>query len=91
MGGLVGWLVGWLVSQWINWFLVSLLGGTVGRWVSRMVGGSLVGLLIGHSAMWSGLSICRSVAMAFDGLLGWSHLVGWFVGGLKGRLFGCVV
>ena len=36
--------------------------------------------------MWSGLSICRSVAMAFDRLL-----VGWLVGCLLPRFLGGMV
>ena len=44
------------------------------------------GRLVGRSAMWSGLSICRSVAMAFDQLLGC-----WLVGCLLPCLLGGMV
>ncbi len=47
--------------------------------VVRMVGESLVG----HSAVWSGLSISRSVAMSFDRLQG-CWLVGWLLACLLG-------
>jgi hypothetical protein len=46
--------VGWLVGEWVGWSVI----------------GSLIGPLIGPSAVWSGLSICSSFAMAFDRLLG---------------------
>ncbi len=50
--------------------------------VVRMVGESLVG----HSAVWSGLSISRSVAMSFDRLQGC-----WLVGCLLVGMVGCLI
>ena len=40
--------------------------------------------------MWSGLSICRSVAMAFDRLLG-CWLVGCLLPRLLGGMVGCLI
>jgi hypothetical protein len=74
---IVSWCEGCLVGQWANWILVRWFGYFVEHWVIRIVGwsvvrmvsGNLVGPLIGRSAVWLGLSICWSLAMAFDRLL----------------------
>ncbi len=82
MGLVVSWVVGELdclvgglvlVEHLVGWF-VSGSGGSFGR---------TVGASVSQSDVWLGLSISRSVAMAFDRLLGC-----WSVCGLGSRCVG---